>query len=86
MDRFARKHADARKRLAASEKAVRFASWNNLVELQSTFGTADLVQGKVVFDIGGNRYRLITLLDYRAKTLLVIDVLTHGEYDKGKWK
>lgn len=56
------------------------------MELQSTFGTADLVQGKVVFDIGGNRYRLITLLDYRAKTLLVIDVLTHGEYDKGKWK
>ena len=39
-----------------------------------------------IFDIGGNKYRVITLIDYTRQTVLVTHVLDHKEYDKGNWK
>jgi mRNA interferase HigB len=82
LDGFARRHAAARKRLAAWEKAVQAAGWKNLVELKATFGSADLVDGEIVFNIGGNNYRLRAMVDFKAQTVLVTDVRTHGEYSR----
>lgn len=59
---------------------------NNLTELQRTFPTADLVGNCVVFNIGGNNYRLISKIYFESNLLLVRFILTHSEYDKGKWK
>lgn len=81
LTRFARRHANARKRIAAWEKAVDSASWKNLVELQATFGSADLVDDKIIFNIGGNNYRLKAIVDFAKQTVLVTDVQTHAEYD-----
>ena len=39
-----------------------------------------------VFNVKGNEYRLLTVMRYRAQQVYVIDVLTHAEYSKGKWK
>ena len=47
---------------------------------------ADLVNDFVVFNIGGNKYRLITDIYYKDQVILVRHVLTHKDYDQGKWK
>jgi mRNA interferase HigB len=79
---FARRHATARKRLAAGEMAVQAADWKNLVELKATFGSADLVDGEIIFNIGGNNFRLRAIVDFKAQTVLVTDLQTHGEYSR----
>ena len=56
------------------------------MELQKTFRDAENVLGQVVFNIGGNKYRLIAAVTYQAGTVQIEDVLTHAEYDKGRWK
>ena len=50
------------------------------------YGHADLVGDKTVFNIRGNRYRLITKIDYSRGTVEVREILTDAEYDKGEWK
>jgi mRNA interferase HigB len=86
LDDFGRRHAAARKRLAAWEKAVQAAEWKNLVELKGTFGSADFVDDEFVFgiqgNIGGNNFRLRAMVDFKAQTVLVTDVQTHSEYSR----
>lgn len=48
--------------------------------------TADFVGDLVVFDIGGNKYRLIAFVHYRQRAVYIKHILTHREYDKGAWK
>lgn len=67
-------------------KQSKKAEWKNLAEIRETFPHADLVGECVVFNIGGNKYRLITKINYRAKIIYVRFVLTHKEYDQEKWK
>jgi mRNA interferase HigB len=50
------------------------------------FPHADQVDRLTVFNIGGNKYRLITYIVYEKKRIYIRDILTHKEYDKGKWK
>ena len=79
-------HHDAQGPLTAWYKTARRASWQNLAELKQTYPNADLVGRHVVFNIGGNKYRLIARIVYRSQTLFVVAVMTHEEYDLGKWK
>jgi mRNA interferase HigB len=65
---------------------VEAAAWRNPTQVRATFGTADFVGGKVVFNVGGNKYRLIAAISFEIRILSIEAVLTHGEYDKGKWK
>jgi mRNA interferase HigB len=58
----------------------------NLVELHQTFPQADLIGKCVVFDVGGNNYRVITKIYFEQQTVLIRFVLTHAEYDKNLWK
>lgn len=48
--------------------------------------SADKVGKFTVFDIGGNKYRLIAAIHYNRKKVYIRHVLTHAEYDRGKWK
>jgi mRNA interferase HigB len=57
-----------------------------LVELRQTFPPADKVGNFTVFNIGGNNYRLITLVDYEYQKVFIRHILTHAEYDKDDWK
>lgn len=59
------------------------ASWSDFAELRRTFNSADyVVDGKVVFDVGGNKYRLVGLIGFRTKRIFVLFVGTHAEYDR----
>ncbi|AVA20203.1 toxin-antitoxin system toxin HigB-like protein [Rhizobium sp. NXC24] len=58
------------------------ADWNNFSELKATFNSADYVtNGKIVFDVGGNKYRIVGLVGFRTKRVFILFVGTHAEYD-----
>jgi mRNA interferase HigB len=84
-------HARAKKSLETWFAVARKAAWRNLVELRATFGSADEVRVKsgktvVVFNIAGNRYRLICAVHYNRRKIFVLRFMTHAEYDKEDWK
>ncbi len=60
-----------------------FANW---AELKAAFNTVDRVGELVVFDIGGNKYRLIAYIRFEKQIVYIKAVLTHRDYDKGAWK
>ncbi|OTP80603.1 hypothetical protein PAMC26510_01395 [Caballeronia sordidicola] len=54
--------------------------------MKRTFNTVDYVAPFTVFDVGGNKYRVITDIHYNRKKVYIRYVLTHAEYDRNKWK
>lgn len=80
---FSRKHADSRTPLDDWYRIARRARWNSLLDVRAVFPTADAVGKLTVFNIGGNKYRLIVKIDYRSKLILMKSILTHAEYSKG---
>ncbi|NWL75383.1 type II toxin-antitoxin system HigB family toxin [Pseudomonas taiwanensis] len=58
----------------------------DFVEMKQTFPSVDKVGDKHVFDIGGNKLRLITVVDYQFKKVFIRAVLDHQEYDRNQWK
>lgn len=60
-----------------------FASFN---ELRVTFPSADKVGGFIVFNLGGNNYRLIASIHFNRSKVYIRNVLTHETYEKGDWK
>jgi len=67
-------------RTMAKNKFISFA------QLKEAFGSVDKVGNKYVFDIGGNKLRLIASIHFNRQKVYIRDILTHTEYDKGKWK
>lgn len=64
-------------------KSNRFTDFS---ALKATFPAVDKVGPLHVFDIGGNKLRLIALVRYTTQKLFIRHVLDHREYDRGKWK
>jgi len=60
--------------------------FRNFAELRATFPSADKVGDLIVFNIGGNKYRLIVSIHFNRGKVYIRHVLTHQEYDKGVWK
>jgi mRNA interferase HigB len=83
---FWEKHPNAQTSLRLWYKITLKSEWENLVNLRETFPSADQVGNLTVFNIGGNNYRLITLIDYQYQKVFIRHVLTHAEYDKEDWK
>ena len=65
---------------------VKIASWQNLTEVQQTYSSAEAVGNFTVFNIKGNRYRLIVSINYSRQLIYFKYFLTHAEYDKDNWK
>lgn len=78
------KHADSRRPLEKWQKIVADAIWKNFSELKNSFRSADYINDQVIFDIGGNNYRLIAQIDYSTQRVLILEVMTHNECDR--WK
>jgi mRNA interferase HigB len=83
---FWERHARAEASLRTWYKVVTTASWHDYVELRQSFPSADQVGRLVVFNVGGNRYRLVALVDYEWQKVFVRRIMTHEEYDDGGWK
>lgn len=74
---------DAEQPLRTWVKVVKAADWSRPTDLKSMFRSADILpSGRVIFDIGGNKYRLVVAIQYRGKRIYVRFVGTHKEYDK----
>jgi mRNA interferase HigB len=65
---------------------VKGQRFSNFAELKTLFSSADQVANKTVFNIGGNKYRLIAAIHYNRNRVYIRAILTHREYDKGNWK
>jgi mRNA interferase HigB len=83
---FWEKYSNAKTSLRTWYKLTSLAQWQNFVELRTAFPSADQVGNLTVFNIGGNKYRLIVLVDYNYQKVFIRHVLTHAEYDKEEWK
>lgn len=83
---FCERHREAANALHYWYKVAKPAAWANFSEVTQTFNTADFVAPYVVFDVGGNKYRLIAEINFRRQVLFIRSILTHKEYEKGAWK
>jgi mRNA interferase HigB len=83
---FWQQHSDAESSLRAWYMRVSRARWRNFPELRDDFPTADLVERSTVFNIGGNKYRLIARIEYERQRLYIRSVMTHAEYSRDRWK
>jgi mRNA interferase HigB len=83
---FALKHPESSEPLDRWYRIVKSSNYSSFSELRLTFPSADQVGRLTVFDIGGNKFRLIAFIVYPAKRLYIREIMTHKEYDKGKWK
>jgi mRNA interferase HigB len=83
---FSGEHPEAKEALDHWYNAARRALWRTFSDVRATFGSADQVGEFVVFNIGGNKYRLIARIYYKDAVALIRHVLTHREYDRGDWK
>ena len=73
--------------MGASAVRSQILAWRTMrLIVRRDFPSADKVGEYTVFNIKGNEYRLISLIFYRSKKLFIRDVITHAEYDKGRWK
>ena len=84
-------HPDARDALREWFKTARGARWNNLLDVRQTYPHADGVETSTsgpltVFNIGGNKYRLVTRIRYDWRLINIRCVLTHAQYNKSHWK
>ena len=67
-------------------KKVGNSAWQNLIDVQQDYRDAESVGNFTVFNIKGNKYRLILDIDYEEQVAYFKYFLTHSEYDKEQWK
>jgi len=83
---FGKRHKDAAEPLDRWYQIVKRTDFESFSDLRKTFPSADKVGRLTVFNISGNKYRLITFTVYTRKRIYIREILTHEEYDRGKWK
>jgi mRNA interferase HigB len=79
-------HRDAETPLRAWYREVEHTQWEKFADVRAMYPSADRVGKYTVFNIGGNKYRLIAVIHYNRDRVYVRHVLTHKDYDQGKWK
>ncbi len=83
---FAAIHPETRSALEHWYKTMKKAHFTSFADVRSIFPHADQVGKLTVFNIGGNKARLITAIHYNRKKVYIRAVLTHPEYDKNRWR
>jgi mRNA interferase HigB len=86
LNEFAEKYPDMTTALAKWYQEMNKGEFNSIVELRQVFPSADKVGKLTVFNIGGNKIRLIAAIHYNRKKVYIRAVLTHREYDQEAWK
>lgn len=83
---FAATHPEAEAPLQVFRQLVEKGHYPHFAALRATFRGVDKVGERYVFNIGGNKYRLIAAIAFAPQLLWVKAVLTHADYDEGDWK
>ncbi len=81
-----RKYPDSNSALDGWYRIMKKNSFKNFSELKRTINSVDKVGSLYVFDIGGNKLRLIANIHFNRHKIYIRNILTHKEYDEGNWK
>lgn len=80
---FIEKHPDSKSVLLSWYALASGCRASDLSSLRDTFNSADYVPPQyTVFNVGGNKYRVITAIHYNVEKMFIREVLTHAEYDE----
>ncbi|MEL4894729.1 type II toxin-antitoxin system HigB family toxin [Crocosphaera sp. Alani8] len=86
LNEFAQKYPETKTALSQWYNNIKNNDFSSFVELRKIFPSADQVGKLTVFNIGGNKVRLIAAIHYNRKKVYIRAVLSHQEYNKNKWK
>ncbi|MGK0367976.1 MAG: mRNA interferase HigB [Thermoproteota archaeon] len=85
LNEFGQSHADVISALNDWYSCVKDSEWNSFSDIKNTFGSTDYVgNDRYVFNIKGNKYRLIAMIFFDIRTVFIRYIGTHAEYDKIK--
>ncbi|MFC5050831.1 type II toxin-antitoxin system HigB family toxin [Rubritalea spongiae] len=85
LEKFMKKHARARSPLSAWVQDAIDSEWLTPQDIKNRYNSADFLKdNKVVFNIGGNNFRLVVIVRYQNGIVMIDKVGTHAEYNK--WK
>jgi len=77
------KNKEIKNQLEAWYREAKNAEWKNPQEIKKKYASASIISGnRVVFNIKGNKYRLVTKINYQMKIVYIRFIGTHKEYDK----
>jgi mRNA interferase HigB len=79
-------HPEAKNPLDSWYRIAKGNDWNTFAEIRAVVPSADQVGKYIIFNIGGNKYRLIAEVNYKRHKLFIRHVLTHADYTRGAWK
>lgn len=83
---FGERHPAAAAPLQMWRKVMESRAFGSFGELRQCFGSVDKVGELYVFDIGGNKFRLVAFLQFAQQIAYIKHVLTHAEYDRNTWR
>jgi len=83
---FTKKHPACSSAIESWYRIVKRTDFNSFAELRQAFPGADKIDNLTVFNIGGNKTRLIAAIHYNTRRIYIRHVLTHKEYDRGYWR
>lgn len=86
LNEFAKLHPNTQSALTQWYILIKQNNFSSFAELRKLFPSADQVGKLTVFNIGGNKARLIAAIHYNRKKVYIRAVLTHAEYDEERWK
>lgn len=86
LNEFAKLHPDCAASLVQWFQEMKVARFSNIQEVRAVFSHADKVGKFTVFNIGGNKARLIAAIHHNRRKVYIRHILTHSDYDKGAWK
>ncbi|MBI3895474.1 MAG: type II toxin-antitoxin system HigB family toxin [Acidobacteria bacterium] len=86
LNEFSVRHPETRSALQHWYNEMKRSNFSSFVEVRKVFPAADQVGKLSVFNIGGNKARLVAAIHYNRRRVYIRAVLTHTEYEAGKWK
>lgn len=86
LNEFAARYPESKSALKEWYQRMKTGQFKSIAELRTIFPSADKAGKLTVFNIGGNKIRLIAAIHYNRQKIYIREVLTHAEYDKNKWK
>jgi len=84
IEKFKKEQPAARNPLDDWINKVKLAKWKTPNDVKKAFSTASFVKGYVIFNIGGNKYRLFTEVCYESGKIIILQIGTHEQHDR--WK